>query len=132
MNNERIGHILLKQGLIKLQQLDFCLNVQKNNGQQKLGKLLCHYDFTDEFSIIKAIAQQVGWKIFEGPYVADEDMVNLLGIDFLHQKIVFPVKTKQGTIFVLSKTDDTQTTDEINRKLDQSATFYVGLESSLR
>ncbi|MBI3601271.1 MAG: Flp pilus assembly complex ATPase component TadA [Candidatus Omnitrophica bacterium] len=132
MNNERLGHILLKQGLIQPAQLDFCLSVQKNNGRQKLGQVLCHYDFVDEASIARAIACQVGWEVFEGDYVADENMVSFFGLDFLFERMVFPVKSNQGIIFVLSRTDDTQTTDMISQKMNQPMIFYIGLESSLR
>jgi type II secretory ATPase GspE/PulE/Tfp pilus assembly ATPase PilB-like protein len=132
MNNERLGHILLKQGVIDAQELDFCLSVQKNNGRQRLGQLLCHYNFSDELSITKAVAVQVGWKVFDEEYVADESMVSLLGIDFLVERMVFPVKTKEGVVFVLSRTNDTQTTDLISRHLSQPVFFYIGLERSLR
>ncbi len=131
MNNERLGHILSRQGLIDCQKLDFCLSVQKNNGHQKLGQVLCHYDFIDEISVTKAIAYQVGWKVFEGDYIADEVMVGLFGVEFLFERMVFPVKIEGETIFVLSKIDDTQTTDEINQRLNRVVSFYVGLESSL-
>ncbi|MBF0490608.1 MAG: Flp pilus assembly complex ATPase component TadA [Candidatus Omnitrophica bacterium] len=132
MNNERLGHILLKQGSIAREELDFCLSVQKNNGRQRLGQLLCHYNFTDELSVAKAVACQVGWRVFEGEYVADEATVNLLGVDFLNQHQCFPLRTDQGVVFVVSRTHDTQTTDLIIKTLNHPSSFCVGLQKQLR
>lgn len=132
MNNERLGDILLKQGLIEAQQLDFCLSVQKNNGNQKLGRLFCHYDFVSEKAIVKAVAFQVGWEFFDGNYVVDERMLELFGIDFFSKYTVFPVKKNEGVIFVLSRTDDTSATDSINQTLGEKAVFALGMETVLR
>src|SRR4051794_16434391 len=115
MNNERLGNILLKQGAIDTEELDFCLSVQKNNGCHRLGELLCHYNFVNETSIAKAIACQVGWEFFDDNYVADISMVSLFGLDFLIERSVFPIINKK-TAFVLSHTNDTKTTDLIIQK----------------
>ncbi len=132
MNNERLGHILLKQGIIESQELDFCLSVQKNNGRQRLGQLLCHYNFTDEASIAKAVACQVGWEVFEGEYTIDREMEVLFGVNFLIERMVFPVKNGQDSFFILSHTNDTQTTDAIVQKLGRQPVFLIGLEKPLR
>ncbi len=132
MNNERLGHILLKQGVIGTHELDFCLSVQKNNGRQRLGQLLCHYNFADEASIAKAIAFQVGWNVFEGNYLLDESMLDLFGIDFFLDRMVFPHKNEEGIVFVLSRTNDTQTTDHIIQELGFQPSFAVGVENHLR
>ena len=132
MNNERLGDILLKQGLIEAQQLDLCLSVQKNNGHQRLGRLFSHYNFVSENSIAQAIAVQVGWDYFDREYVIDEQMLKLFGIDFLVQRMVFPVREAERLIFVLSRTDDTATTDFINQTLGAQAVFALGVEVKLR
>ena len=132
MNNQRLGHILLKEGLIEPQQLDFCLSVQKNNGHQKLGQLLCHYNFVNEMAIAKAIAAQVGWPVFEGEYTPDETMVDTFGITFLLEHNVFPLKSASETVFVVSCIDDVATTDVISQRLGHQVIFYVGMEGALR
>ncbi len=132
MNNDRLGHILLKKGLIDSQQLDFCLSVQKNNGKQRLGHLLCHYDFVDEFYVAQALAAQINWPVFDSEYIADEKMLELFGLDFFIKSIVYPLRGRDHAIFVLARTDDTSTTDFINKKLDGKASFSVGVESRLR
>jgi len=132
MNNERIGHILLKQGYLQVQELDFCLSVQRNNGRQKLGQLLCHYNFADELSVSKALASQVGWEVFQGDYCADEAMIDRLGLDFIRERMVYPLKREEGTAFVLSKTNDTATTDLITQKLGKEPVLYLGLDKDLR
>ena len=132
MNNERLGHILLRQGLISAQKLDFCLKVQKNNGGERLGRVLKHYDFINDVHIAQALAQQVGWEVYPGAYTPDEESVALLTIPFLLERMVFPAQTQDGTVFILGRTDDMSTTDLIEERLQRKVKFYIGPELSLR
>ncbi len=132
MNNERLGNILLHEGFIDREQLDFCLNVQKNNGGERLGKVLRHYDFVSEDHVAAALAKQVGWEVYGGKYEPDLETVKLLGIGFLVEHLILPVQTDAGLAFVLSRTDDIAATDLIQSKLKNPAKFYVGPEGRIR
>ena len=132
MANERLGDILLQEGLIDTQKLDFCLNVQQHNGGERIGRVLRHYDFIKDEHVARALAKQAGWQAFSGDYVADEGMVSLLGAEFLLKHLVFPVRRENSAIFVMARTDDMAATDFIQSRLKEPAHFYVGTEGPLR
>lgn len=131
MNNERLGDILIKQGVLGPAELNFCLSVQKNNGSHRLGQLLSHYNFVDEISIAKAVASQVGWSFFDGSYIGNKQLISQFGLHFLIEKRVFPLKSEEGSVFIISRINDTQTTDMIITKLGYRPSFMIGLEKSL-
>jgi len=132
MNNERLGNILLHKGLIDREQLDFCLKVQKNNGGERLGKVLRHYDFIKDKDVADALAQQVGWDVYEGEYVPDLEAAHILGIDYLLEHMVFPLRSCGGIAFIFARTDDISATDHIQSKFNSPVRFYVGCEGHLR
>lgn len=132
MHSERLGHILLRQGLIASQELDFCLNIQRNNGGERLGRVLRHYDFIGEDDIARALAQQVGWQAYEGAYCPADDMFALLGTDFLTERLVFPAREDEDVVFVVARTDDMATTDHIQARLASPACFRLAPEGRIR
>ena len=132
MPNKRLGHILLQQGLIDDQKLEFCLKVQKNNGGERIGKVLKHYNFINEDQIANALAKQIGWDVYSGDYQLDEAMFTLFGRQFMLERMVFPAGTRDGTVFVLARTDDMATTDMIQARLNTKARFCIGSELRLR
>ncbi len=132
MSTPRLGHILLRQGLIDPDKLDFCLSIQRNNGGERIGKVLKHYNFVDEDHIAHALAEQVGWNVFREDYEADEPTVSLLGLEFIKQRMVFPARTQEGVVFILSRTDDLSTTDAIQAKFKGKARFCIAPELPLR
>ena len=131
MKSEKIGELLIKRGLITHRQLDFCLEIKKNVNGYKIGSFLKQYNFVDDIDIAKVIADQVGWKYFNGNYSPDMDLVETLGVEFLKERMVFPVKTGNGTAFVLSNVDDPDTTDILQDKFKENIKFYIGAEGDL-
>ncbi len=129
---QRLGALLVEQGSLKPEQLDFGLNVQKNNGHARIGQVLKHYHFITELDIARALSHQVGWPLYTGVYVLDEPLAKRLGFDFLKEKCIFPLRLAQDLVFVLVRTDDTSTTDTIVRALCRPPRFMVGLESQVR
>ena len=130
--SERLGHILLRQGQIDVQKLDFCLKVQKNNGGERIGRVLKHYGFLSEEQIAQALACQAGWEIYQGNYDPHTDMVALFGLPFLLERLVLPVAFEGGCVFVLVRAEDMSTTDLIQARLQAKAKFYIAPESRLR
>ncbi|MBI4310086.1 MAG: Flp pilus assembly complex ATPase component TadA [Candidatus Omnitrophica bacterium] len=132
MSNDRLGHILLRQGLIDRQKLDFCLNIQRNNGGERIGRVLKHYDFINEEHIAGSLAVQAGWEMHRGDYKPDEDMIALFGLPFLMEKMIYPASTQNGTVFILSRTDDMAATDAIQARLNARAQLRIAPEWRLR
>ncbi len=132
MHNQRIGHILKEQGLINDKALNFCLSVQKNNGHERIGKVLKDYDFISDDQIVHALAKQVGWGVYEGRYEAAQEMVKLLGVDFMVKHMIFPAKAHEGIVFIMAFSDDMATTDAIEAKINTKAQFMLAPEAALR
>lgn len=132
MHNHRIGHILKEQGFINDKALDFCLSVQKNNGHERIGKVLKDYDFINDEQIVQALARQVGWDVYEGAYDIDEEMAELLGVDFMVKHLIFPAKEQQGCVFIMAFSDDMLATDEIEERIRTKAQFKLASETVLR
>ncbi len=132
MSDKRIGAYFIDKGVVSNEQLSFCIKIQKSNGNSQLGQVLKHYNFVSESDIADALAQQVGWEVFTGQYVLDEDVVKILGLEFLMENVVFPLAGGQTAMVVLARTDDTATTDIIIKKIGKQVRFYLGLESAIR
>ncbi len=132
MNTQPIGTYLIDQGLLSQEQLSFCLKVQKSNGGSRLGQVLKHYNFVGELDVARALAYQIGWELFTGEYVLDQDLAGQLGWAFLIEKGIFPLKSEGRPSVILTRTDDTATTDRIALKAGSQIHFYLGVESAVR
>jgi type II secretory ATPase GspE/PulE/Tfp pilus assembly ATPase PilB-like protein len=132
MHNQRIGHILKEQGLINDKALDFCLSVQKSHSHERICKLLRDYDFISDEQIVNALALQVGWGVFQGRYEVAQEMVKLLGVDFISKHLIFPARAHEGVVFIMAFSDDMAATDEIESKLNAKASFMLAPEADLR
>lgn len=132
MHNHRLGHILKEKGLINDKALDFCLSVQKNNGHERIGKVLKDYDFINDDQIVQALASQVGWDVYQGAYEIDEKMAELLGVEFMLKHLIFPAKEHQGCVFIMAFSDDMITTDAIEERTHSKAQFKLAPECVLR
>ncbi len=132
MENQRIGHILMQEGFINDKALDFCLSVQRNNGHERLGKVLKDYDFISDDQMVMALAKQVGWEVYRGDYEPAEDMINVLGVDFMTKHMIFPAKVSAGAVFIMAFSDDMAATDVIQSKLTDKARFMLAPEGLLR
>ena len=58
-SNLKLGDILIKQGLLKPEQLDYALEEQKKEGA-KLGEVLVNMEFVTEEDIASALSKQLG------------------------------------------------------------------------
>ncbi len=131
MEGQRLGNILLREGLIDEKTLDFCLSLQNHGVRQRLGKLLTDYDFINEEQMISALARQAGWGVYKGNFEAHKGMVTSLGKDFIVKHKVFPAKTDDGIVFVMAYSDNLGAIDVIQDKLNTKACFMLAAEEPL-
>lgn len=129
---DKLGTLLLKKGIIKQGQLDYCLDLQRHNTSDKLGHLLRYHNMLDDIDIGKALAEQLSWKYFDDSYRPDAESIQKLGIDFMSRNLIFPVQNCTKTIFVLANTDDPDITDCIHQKFGNETQFMVGAECEIR
>jgi type IV pilus assembly protein PilB len=104
MAGHRIGEFLVKEGLIKAQQLEKALEIQKRTGQ-RFGVILVEQNFINEQQIAKAME-----KLYQIPSVdlsrfeLDPAVVKSVGRDVCEKNCVVPVM-KQGNVLVVAFSD---------------------------
>lgn len=132
MQGKEIGSILLKNGRITKEQLDFCLMIQKQTkGSEKVGRILKYYNFITDDDIAKALANQVDWKYFNKEYVSHLPAIENIGLKFLRERVFIPVETPEGVVFVFAHPFDTEATDLLAEKGYQDKEFYIGSEGTI-
>jgi len=104
MSAHRIGEFLIMEGVIKAQQLEKALEIQRKTGQ-RFGVVLVEQGFVKEFQIAKALE-----KLYQIPSVdltkfeIDSTVVKLVPRDFCEKNCVIPVM-KQGNVLVVAFSD---------------------------
>ncbi len=130
MTSEKLGTLLVDQGIITPGDLSLALAVQGSlEERERIGHILCHYDLLSEEALVRALAEQSGWPVFDGEIKADPDMVSLLGKAFLQEHHALPVS---ADLFVLSDPYDTVVTDRILRTCREEVRFHLGRSTEIR
>jgi len=127
---EKLGNILLRKRLVTETQLGFCLEIQKLT-RQKIGEVLRYYNLVGDEDIGRSLADQIGWKYYEGEYTPDLKLIERLGMDFWIKGNAYPAKNGE-TNFVFAEIDDTETTDYLLKEGYKDENFYVGVQGSIQ
>lgn len=127
---EKIGELLIRKDLITAHDLSFSLSVQEKTGQ-KIGKILQYYNFLDDDSLAKNLAEQIGWRYFDQEYIPDWRVADDLTVEFLCRHMIFPAKAHDAFVFVVGRIDDTELTDYLFRKGYTDVEFAIGSETAI-
>lgn len=96
----KLGEILIESGLIKEEQLNYALTVQKTK-KQKIGKLLVELGFVTKEQIAEALAEKLNLQIV---YCVDhkipDELKKLVPKDFAKDNLVFPIGKKIILLFL--------------------------------
>ncbi len=126
MISEKLGSVLINKQLITPGALSLALAVQGAlEERERLGSILCDYGLLNDQDLVRALAEQSGWPVFEGEFILDTEMVLILGKAFLCQHAIFPVVSVDGAACVLSDPYDTIATDHILALLANRVKFFV-------
>lgn len=104
MSAHRVGEFLIMEGVIKAQQLEKVLEIQKKTGQ-RFGVILVEQGFAKEHQIAKALE-----KLYQIPSIdltkfdIDPTIAKLAPRDFCEKNCVIPVM-KQGNVLVVAFSD---------------------------
>ena len=132
----KIGEILINGKLINKEQLDLCLQAQKLNNKERLGAILKHYNFVDDFKIAEMIAKEIGWALYTDDFIPDYEVINQIGLDFFNKNQIYPVKNGNNTLFVVSYIDNVDITDYLRTELrinkESKELFAIGIEKDVR
>ncbi len=118
---DKIGKILLDQGLITEKQLEIALKEQeKRNYKDKLGKILVEKKFITEEELVNALSIQLGIPVVDlNNYEINKDVVGLLPENMIKKYRAIPINRLGNTLIVaMEDPTDINAIDDIK--------FYTG------
>ena len=114
---QKVGDILVHQGIISEDQLQKALAEQKKSNE-KLGQILINQGIITEADLVKAYSQQMGHKhILENDLLMlSEDNVSLLSEEFARANHVIAMeKTDSGILVAMEDPEDLDAIDGIRK-----------------
>ena len=103
---DRLGDLLIREGLITKEQLEKALQEQKSNGQ-RLGYNLVKMGFVQETEITKMLARQYRMPAVDlARFEVDPKIVKLIPADVALKHLVLPLK-KEGRTLTVAMADPT-------------------------
>src|ERR1043166_4588240 len=105
--NERIGDLLVREGLISREQLDKALQEQKQSGT-RVGYNLVKLGFIKELELTKMLAKQYKMPAVDlSKFSADPKIAKLIPTDLASKSLVLPLKRdgRQLTVAMADPTD---------------------------
>jgi type IV pilus assembly protein PilB len=106
--NDRLGDILIREGLITRDQLGAALAEQKSSGH-RLGYVLVKLGLIQELEITKVLARQYRMPAVDlTRFEVDPKMLKMVPADFALKHVVLPLK-REGRTLTVAMADPTQT-----------------------
>ncbi len=121
-NRKRLGEILIESGLIRQEQLDAALMLQKST-KKRLGDVLIDEGFIKENDMIYALSRQTGVEIFNlDSEIIDPNVAKLINEDLARMHTMIPAKiTDDNKLMVVMA-------DPLNLLAIDDIQFYTGME----
>ncbi len=133
MSHIRLGEILLGDAAIVRQELDYAIALQAASGHgEKIGAVLMDQGLIGHDHLARSLAKQAGWECYFGQYIADQEAIQKVGLLFLKEHCVFPLKNREGQFFVFPDGDNTKATDLLMAFFGRDIRFYIGVENDIR
>jgi type II secretory ATPase GspE/PulE/Tfp pilus assembly ATPase PilB-like protein len=132
VSHRRIGEILLSGRQISAREFHYALMQKAVSGRdERTGAVLVEQGLLDRMALAGALAQQAGWELFTGPYVPEQEAVDRLGMTFLREHSVYPLRQEQGRAFVMPDGYSTKATDALYSCFGRNIRFYIGIEDDV-
>lgn len=129
----RLGEILIKKGLLTMEQLASALKYQREHGG-RLGSILIQLSLVSDDAIATALSQQYGVPAISlSNFEVDGEVIKLVPIETAIRYQVLPLK-KIGTVLTVATTDPTNVLalDEIKFMTGYDVEPVVAAEGSIR
>ncbi len=105
-SSERIGDLLVREGLITREQLDKALQEQRANGT-RVGYNLVKLGFVQELALTKMLAKQYKLPAVDlSRFEVDPKIVKLVPADIASKNLVFPLR-RDGRVLTVAMADPT-------------------------
>ena len=129
----RIGEILIEERIISQDQLDHCLEYKRTNPKARIGSILKHHNFINDYVLADCLSRQINWRCFKSEYVPDYRAIEELGLEYFCVHQIFPLKNGGTPSFVVSFIDNVEVTDFLKNNFgNKDVNFYIGAESDVR
>src|SRR5438094_4951834 len=103
-STERIGDLLVREGLITREQLDKALQEQKQNGT-RVGYNLVKLGFIQEIELTKMLAKQFKLPAVDlSRFEVDPKIAKLIPADLAQKNLVIPLK-RDGRVLTVAMAD---------------------------
>jgi len=107
-SNDRLGDILIREGLITREQLSAALSEQKSTGH-RLGYVLVKLGLVQELEVTKVLARQYRMPAVDlSRFEVDQKVLKMVPGDFALKHIVLPLK-REGRTLTVAMADPTNT-----------------------
>lgn len=99
VEKKQLGDLLVEEGIITLKTIERALERQKGSGK-RLGQILEEMGVITGEELIDALSKQLGIKTVKGfvDYAFPQDLLSLVPQDMAVQRLVFPLKLKDGKL----------------------------------
>lgn len=117
MSPQKIGEILLQQGVINQDQLKSCLSEQRQT-HARIGDIMVANGYAVEENIYRALSHQLGVDFFDNDTIlaAKEEVVRLIPEDFAKEHVLIAVQQDDSTVRVaMAEPDDIVALDNLNK-----------------
>jgi len=129
----KIGELLIQDKLLTQEQLDHCLEYKRTNPKNRLGSILKHHGFINDYALAVCLSKQIGWKFFTSDYIPDYRAIEQVGLDYFSVHQIFPLKNGHVPSFIVSYIDNVEVTDFLKNNFgNKGVNFYIGIESDIR
>lgn len=137
MTSEKIGKILIEQGVIDDAQLKQSLGEQRES-HARLGDILVSRGFAVEEDIYRALADQLGLEFIDNDTIlgAKEDVVRLIPEDFAKEHVLIAVHSHDSIVKVaMADPDDIIVQDALakltNRQVEPALSTPSGIKQAI-
>ena len=130
--NVPIGKLLLMNGLITVDQLEYALKIQKQKGK-KLGDTLIELGYLQEKDLMKILSSRLKVPFVEiGKVTVKQEACNLLTRDYCEKHIVLPIDLNEKGI-VVATTDPMNffLADDIALKSGKKVRFVMATQADI-
>ena len=130
---EKIGDILIHEGIIDQSQLSEALEDQKIK-KGKIGHILLGKGYITENSLASAFSMQLGFKMISGEDLlnSDEDVVAMLSEDFSKENLVIAVKkTENVIILAMEDPENLEVIDSVKKMTNLKPEVHVASKSNI-
>ena len=129
---KKIGEVLMEIGLIKQEQIEQALMLQKG-GNKRLGKVLIELGYIEEMQMAEALSKQFSLPLVDcSKYTISKELIALVPKDVAEKKIIFPIEIRDKRLtVVMADPLDWPSIDELSFRTGMKISVAVAPETSI-